>query len=460
MRWRMDTIREPERNIPVVQDVDIVVLGGGCTGVFAAIRAARLGAKVAIVEVANAFGGTATNGFVCIWHTLTDTTFKKQIIAGLTQEVIDRLRRIPNGIRIHMPPEGDNVPYRGANYHNYHLNTEEMKIELDQMILEAGITPYLHTRYAAPYMEDGKLKAVIIENRSGRSAIRAKYFIDATADGYLGADVGMEVYYHDTCVQPATMGARVWGWNNLTEPNKRLRTPESQKRIGGRAGWDDMVPGADNVCSWFKSQFPEDCSKADIMTRGEMDARRAIREMMNIFREQDPHGNELSLVALASMLGIRETRQLKCSYQVKTDDILYGHVFEDAIAYCSYPSDIHTAQHISIFRYLDGGERRGSPQGESIYVRWRDDDGPYPTYWQLPYRCLLPEKIENLLICGRAIDTDKGAFGAARVMICLNQTGEACGVAAYEALNSGSTVQQVDPAALRRRMQTGGSIML
>ena len=78
----MDTIREPARNIPVIQDVDIVVLGGGCTGAFAAIRAARLGAKVAIVEQNNAFGGTATNGFVCIWHCLTDNTYKKQIISG------------------------------------------------------------------------------------------------------------------------------------------------------------------------------------------------------------------------------------------------------------------------------------------------------------------------------------------------------------------------------------------
>ena len=76
----MDTIREPARSIPVIQDVDIVVLGGGCTGAFAAIRAARFGAKVAIVEQNNAFRGTATNGFVCIWHELTDFTCKLHII--------------------------------------------------------------------------------------------------------------------------------------------------------------------------------------------------------------------------------------------------------------------------------------------------------------------------------------------------------------------------------------------
>ena len=81
----MGYIREPARDIKVINDVDIVVLGGSCTGVFAAVRAARLGAKVAIVEAAGAFGGTATNSFVCIWHSLTDDTYERQIIAGLTE---------------------------------------------------------------------------------------------------------------------------------------------------------------------------------------------------------------------------------------------------------------------------------------------------------------------------------------------------------------------------------------
>ena len=104
-----------------------------------------------------------------------------------------------------------------------------MKIELDRMVLESGITPYLHTRYSAPYVEDGELKAVIIENRSGRFAIRAKFFIDATADGFLGADMGMEVYYHGD-FQPATTGARVAGWEKLTKPNNILRSDENRLR--------------------------------------------------------------------------------------------------------------------------------------------------------------------------------------------------------------------------------------
>ena len=452
----MSTIIEPARDIKVINDVDIVVLGGSCTGVFAAVRAARLGAKVAIVEQASAFGGTATNSFVCIWHSLTDDTYERQIIAGLTEEMLERLKAVPNGLRVRTPKE---YKWRAPYYSTYILNTEEMKIELDRMLIEAGVTPYLHTRYSAPYIEDGELKAVIIENRSGRFAIRAKFFIDATADGFLGADMGMEVYYHGD-FQPATTGARVAGWEKLTKPNNILRTDENRLRIGGRAGWEINVPGTKNVSNWCKTQFVGDCSNADILTQGEITGRAQVREMMNILRESDTCGNDLSLVALSPMIGIRETRQLKCSYQVTGEDICYGKHFDDAIGYCAYPVDVHIPQMPTTFRYLDGWERHSTPSGEIEEVRWREDAGEYPHFWQIPYRAILPESIPNLLVCGRCIDSDKDAHGALRVMISLNQTGEAAGVACYEALSSGKSVQSIDFAAFRNKMKNGGSIIL
>ena len=452
----MITIKEPARDIPVINDVDIVVLGGSCTGVFAAVRAARLGARVAIVEQLGAFGGTATAGFVCIWHALTDTTYNKQIISGMTEEMLERLKKVPNGLRIRSRKEDK---WRAPHYSNYILNTEEMKIELDRLVIESGVTPYLHTRYSAPYVEDGELRAVIVENRSGRFAIRAKYFIDATADGFLAADVGVESYYHDD-FQPATTGARVAGWEKLTKPNDILRTDENRIRIGGRAGWDIAVPGTKNISNWCKAQFIGDCSDADILTAAEIDGRRQVREMMNILREQDPFGRDLSLVALSSMIGIRETRQIRCSYQITGEDICYGKHFDDAIGYCAYPVDVHIPQMPTTFRYLDGWEKHSTPTGEVEEVRWRTDDGPYPTYWEIPLRSILPEKIPNLMICGRCIDADKDAHGALRVMISLNQTGEAAGVACYEALTSDKPLQKIDYSSFRRKMKDGGSIVL
>src|SRR5690606_36478350 len=174
-------IVEPAREIPVYHEADICVLGGSCTGVFAAVRAARLGAKVVIVEKQNAFGGVATSGLVNIWHSLFNTEFDKQIIAGLTWETIERLQRL-----------GAVKAEQKSHSVGYVLNTEELKIELDQLIMESKVKAYLHTAFVAPYVEDGELQAVIVENKSGRGAIRARVFIDATGDGDLCARLHLD----------------------------------------------------------------------------------------------------------------------------------------------------------------------------------------------------------------------------------------------------------------------------
>lgn len=122
--------------LPVINEVDICVLGGSCTGVFAAVRASRLGARVAIVEKQNAFGGVATSGLVNIWHSLFNTEASKQIIAGLTSEVIDRLAKRDAAICSSEDRKG-----------YFTLNTQELKIELDELVLESGITPYFHTLF-------------------------------------------------------------------------------------------------------------------------------------------------------------------------------------------------------------------------------------------------------------------------------------------------------------------------
>ena len=170
-----DIINEQPRRTPIVQTCDVCVLGGSCTGVFAAVRAAQTGAKVALVEKQNAFGGVATSGLVAIWHPLKDRKNKETIIGGLTKTMIDRLTRI-----------GACNAKGFDRIHN--INTEELKIELDKLVMDHDITPYLHTFYASPLVENRKVKAVFIENKNGRQAIRAQVFVDATGDGDLSKE--------------------------------------------------------------------------------------------------------------------------------------------------------------------------------------------------------------------------------------------------------------------------------
>jgi flavin-dependent dehydrogenase len=179
----MQTVHEEARDIPVAGDYDICVIGGSCTGVFAAISAARLGARVALVEGNGFFGGNATASMVCIWHSIYDTTYERQIIGGLTTEVLDRLQKRQ---AVHLMQRNE---WRYAIF-----NTEELKIELDEMVTQAGVRPFLHTWFTAPLRADGRLAAVAVEDKTGRRAIAASYFVDATGDGDVVTRMGLPCY--------------------------------------------------------------------------------------------------------------------------------------------------------------------------------------------------------------------------------------------------------------------------
>lgn len=453
----MEAIIEAARKLPVIDEVDICVLGGSCTGVSAALRAARLGAKVAIVEQQNCFGGGATSGMVCIWHSLYDTEFKNQIIAGTTLEIIERLKRRKHGVveKLCWTP-----PYRMSNIMTYYLNTEEMKIELDEMILEAGIKPYLHTFYAAPYVEDGQLTAVIVENKSGRGAIKAKVFVDATADGDLCLHLGAESYRSEG-LQPATTGSRVYGLHKIDNPNATILQHKDEFHITD-IGWDTFIPGTPEVRFWAKTNVYLNCSDGFELTKAEIEGRRQVRAMMDILRKYAEGGEDITLLALGSHIGMRETRQIKCQYQLTFQDVLYGKKFEDAVVNGAYPPDIHHHDKLgATYYYLDGVEQRSyHGMRDKEESRWREELPADPTYWQIPYRSMIVPGLNNVIVCGRAVDADKGAFAAIRVMVNMNQTGEAAGVAAYEALNSGKMVAEIDVQAVRSKLKQGGSVVL
>ena len=295
--------------LPVIDEVDICVLGGSCTGVFAAVRAARLGAKVAIVEKQNAFGGVATNAFVNIWHSLLNTEFDKEIIAGLTAEVIDRLT-----FRDAIVRSGNN-PSAGVTF-----NSQELKIELDELVLESEITPYLHTLFSEPYLDtEGNLAGIIVDNKSGRCIIKAQYYIDATGDGDLCARLGLESYVSGL-LQPPTTCAHMEGWDSdeffsiLKDHHKEFDIPEG-------FFWGANIPATSIYILAGTRVYNVNGAIADDLTKAEIEGRRQIRAIMDMMRKYSPN-NKLKLVGLPSHIGIRETRHIKCLYQVSDDDAL------------------------------------------------------------------------------------------------------------------------------------------
>ncbi|MCH8540698.1 MAG: FAD-dependent oxidoreductase [Opitutales bacterium] len=446
----MKTIQEPSRDLPIICEVDVCVLGGSCTGVFAAVRAARRGLRVAIVEKSNRFGGVATNGLVCIWHNDLDDQYEKQIIAGLSLETVDRLKK------------RDAVLVRDKNPNaRYVLNTEELTIELDGLIREHKVEPWLHTFYCRAIMgEDNNIDAVLVENKNGRGAIRAQIFIDATGDGDLAKDCEYPFSVRKD-LQPPTTCAKIAGLEGI-DMRSFYNEHREEFDVPKDAGWNCTIPNGGLVRLFAETHvFGANVADAREWTSAEMEGRRHIRAMMDMVRKHLPERKkDLCLLDLCSSIGTRETRRFRAAYQLTEKDLLYGKRFDDAIANGTYRVDIHYPEGGGhIFRYLDGREV-SIRHDERVWSRWRPEGEETAPFYQIPYRTMVRGECPNLIMAGRMIDADPGAYGAIRVMITMNQTGEAAGEAAALICANPTPAAEVDSKKLRQALSEGGSIML
>ncbi len=445
------TFHEPARDIPVLGEYDLCVVGGSCTGVFAAVRAARLGLSVAIVERMGSFGGVATISLVNVWHSPYDQAFQRTIFRGLSVELMERLRK-RDAIR-----ECERDPSWA-----WAFNSAEMQIELDEVISEHGITPWLHTSFAAPLRDGaGNLAAIAVETKSGRGAIRARFFIDASGDGDLCQRAGLETYVASRR-QPSTTCALFGGWESLQGVDWQLLLRQHGAEFGLPEGfaWGAKVPGTE-AHMLAATRIYQDCSTAEGFSSAEIQGRRQVRAIQDLLRKYAPK-SRLSLHALPARIGIRETRHVGCLHRLTGDEVLYGRRFPDAIANGSYRVDIHHTDKAGItLRYMDGTETYARPGYPYVQSRWRSETAENPTFYQIPYRSLVPlGSPGNLLAAGRFIDADEQAHAAIRVMVNMNQTGEAAGTAAYLALRDNISAAEVDTEELRSTMAAGGSVII
>jgi hypothetical protein len=448
------TVLEEAKHLPVIHETDLCVVGGSCTGTFAALRAARMGLRVAIVEAQNCFGGVATNAMVNIWHSLYDTDDSNQIIAGLTEETIERLKK-RKAVTVH---DDRNPMY-------FVLNTEELKIELDEMVTADGVQPFLHTLFCAPYVQDGQLAGIIVENKDGRGVILARTFIDASGDGDLAARLGLETYYANR-LQPGTTCAKIARWSDIDKYCGDIKAlyqeHKSEYDLPETSFWGAAVPGDVDAHMLAASRISLDMSKAGQLTAAEIEGRRQVRAIMDMLREYCPEADPV-LLQLPARIGVRETRHVRCEHHLTGVELMLGTRFKDAIANGTYPSDLHHAGGAGItFRYLNGVQILSRPGLPAVESRWREPLEEDPRFYQVPYRSMVPENsaFPNLIVAGRMIDSDEMAHAAIRVMVNMNQTGEAAGVAAYLAMNESIGFAQIDTQKLRRQLQAGGSCIV
>jgi len=448
----MKYVSEPSKNIPIIGEYDICILGGSCSGTFAAVRAARLGMKVIIIEKYGCLGGVCTLSYMNCWHSIFDFDFNEQIIAGLTTEVLERLKR-RNQLRI-----------CEKNFNMFRFNSEELKIELDLLAEEAGVDVLFHTMYCSSYVINNKLEGVFAENKDGRGVVLAKVFIDATGDGDLCRDLQVDSYLNKEGLMPPTPCFKLYKEKEYpVYISQLLREHGAEYGLADDWGWNIDIPGIsrERMCA-ETHVLNNDCLNAQQKSNCEREGRKQIRAVVDLLRKYMPDRDDVQISGIGAEIGIREGLQYETAYFLKNDDVLgLGERFNDAILSSSYPMDIHHSNGNGLtMRYLNGAERISTRENTIMNV-WKEyADGNYPKYWQAPYRMLLLKDYENVLLAGRMIYCESGAFSSIRVRINLNQIGEAAGIGAYLAVKNKCDVKKVDVEMLRLLLVQGGSIII
>lgn len=438
----------PASSIPLDDRWDVVVFGGGPAGCAAATAAARAGAKTLLVERGGSLGGMGTGALVPAWCPFSD---KQQFIySGICREVMERSKA--------------GTPHEPADKLDWvAIDAEHVKRLYDDLVEGAGASIRFETLLVGCLPGDnGTVRAAVVASKSGLSAIAAKVFIDATGDADLAARAGARCEKGEPTtgeLQPTThcfvlANVDSYAYQHLgtlrygKEPAiDRILASGKYPRIVDRHCCNNLVgPGAVGFNAghlWnVDATDPVSTSKALI------EGRRMAKDYRDACAEAFPAAFANAwLASTGTLLGVRETRRIVGDYMLTTDDYLARRTFADEICRNAYFIDVHMAKKDAVAHRKDGDwehlTRRYNP-GESHGI---------------PYRCLTPAGLRNLLVAGRCISTDRTVNGSVRVMpVCLS-TGEAAGIAAAQAAAAGADVHRVDVAAVRARLRAGGAYL-
>lgn len=418
------SIREPASDIPIYATVDVVVVGGGPAGVGAALAAARAGMDTLLVERYGCLGGIWTAG-------LLNPYFDGANKGGIATEIIDRLHQHAGADAVR-----DWHPDRFvANVFHY----ETMKYVLDRMADEAGVRPLLYTHAVGAITDAGRVHGVIIENKSGRSAVLASVVIDCTGDGdvayHAGADyeIGRPV---DGLMQPMTLQFKVRGYSwppKAYDVLMRYNRPEDLAEIPFTSFAAVPVPGEpESAAIMWTHMHRVDGTNADDLTRAVIEGRRQAQQAIRMFDAARAEFGDGQLVETAMQVGVRETRRVLGEYYLELDDLVNGRGFDDGICRVTFNVDIHV------------------PDGTNLEAT------PVKPY-EIPYRCLVPRGLDQLLVAGRCISGSHEAHGSYRVTGNCVAMGQAAGLAAAEAVRNGIDVRQLDGNRVKQLMRAQGS---
>lgn len=331
---------------------DVVVAGGGASGLIAAVSAARAGARTAVIERAGCLGGTATQGMVAQY--LGFYNRETRVAGSLAYELTRRIRALggSDGFNRYTLAEASQTPIPLINFP---FNPEIVKIAADEFAQEAGIEIWLHSTIVRPLLGQRGVDGVVIENVSGRSALRAKMVVDATGDGAVAAAAGVPCAGTEPELarrrQPCTL---VFRMSNVDVRRFRALPREEKRRIAleglaeGRIYWESLsfcsTPGGIDAVSLMSRIFDIDALDAADATRAELGGRQQVKSIVRFLRERVPGFENSILAGIAARAGVRETRRIIGQHTLTEDDIMGGRRFADAIALGAGPMDLHESR--------------------------------------------------------------------------------------------------------------------
>lgn len=426
-------------DLPILIDCEVLVIGGGPAGAIAAVAAAREGMQTVLVEQHGFLGGNLTAaGIDTMYGIYSVGQNPAKMVGGYFDEVVERLKAWKACYeRVNTYGAGTGLTF----------GVEEMKLVLENMARESGVQLLYHALVPDVYHDqDGQLAGVIVASKSGLQKICAKIMIDASGDADVVARAGGpverpgEVGPVQSCTAVFFMANvdleayRRWGGKKSLWEAMRQADQDGSYKLPRLEGSLHATPEPTQIEANMTRIPNVDATDARSVTEAEIVGRGQVREYARFLVENVPGFENAYLTRTGSSLGIREGRRVIGDYVLTRDDVIEGHKFPDAIVRCGQPIEDH----------------HGGSDTKWVYVK---EYG----YYEIPFGCLVPRGMENVLTAGRCLSATHDAHASARSSATAMGMGQAAGVAAAMALSSGVEIRQISAAKLQKRLRYLGA---